>query len=266
MWMRARPLGQGPGVRAHRDLAPGAPDAAAAVTAPEAPGTTRQRHRRLRTPDAITGHNRRMTRHNLALAAMRTPTARHRFFARAVAAAALAAAIGATASSALAQAVAEVTPRPLPSLDLAGYVGTWHQVALIPNEFQRRCLADTQATYRQLDGGLVEVRNRCRTADGTDEVIGMARPRGSRIDGGRLMPASLEVAFAPTWLRWLPAVWGAYDVLALLDDGTISIVGEPSRTYLWVLSRKPMLNDEQWRRVDEVLRAQGYDPAKVVRG
>ncbi len=169
------------------------------------------------------------------------------------------------ASTARAQGT-PAAPRPLPSIDLAAYLGTWYQVAHIPNRFQQQCIAQTQATYRQLEGGRVEVRNRCRTANGTEEVTGMARPRGSQIDGGKLMPASLEVAFAPTWLRWLPMVWGEYDVLALLDDGTISVVGEASRTYLWVLSRQPSLTDAQWRRVDETVRAQGYDPALVVRG
>ena len=35
----------------------------------------------------------------------------------------------------------------LAELDLASYAGTWYQVALYPNAFQRQCVSDTSATY-----------------------------------------------------------------------------------------------------------------------
>jgi apolipoprotein D and lipocalin family protein len=156
--------------------------------------------------------------------------------------------------------------QPLPSLEVAPYMGTWYQVLWIPNRFQKQCVADTAATYRDLGNGTVEVLNRCRTADGQiDSVTGIARPPvgESRIDGGRLRPARLEVSFLPSWLRWTGIGWGDYWVVDLAADGRYAIVSEPSREYLWVLSRQPALTPLDEATVRDKLRALGFDLARV---
>ena len=73
-----------------------------------------------------------------------------------------------------------------------------------------------------------------------DEAIGRARPTGS-LSGRTLAPAKLEVSFLPAWVRWLPVGWGRYWVIQLAEDGRYAVVSEPSRQYLWVLSRTPQL-------------------------
>lgn len=148
---------------------------------------------------------------------------------------------------------------PLTSLDVPSYMGTWYQVALFPNRFQSQCVADTTATYRQLEGGRVEVINRCRRADGSiDDIIGIARPDQSLLRGSRLEPAKLEVSFLPTWLRWLP-IWGSYWVLQLADDGRYAVVSESTREYLWVLSRTPRLLPADETEIRSRLVQQGFD-------
>jgi apolipoprotein D and lipocalin family protein len=156
--------------------------------------------------------------------------------------------------------------QPLPSLDVAGYMGTWYQVLWIPNRFQKQCVSDTAATYRDLGDGRVEVSNRCRLANGqTDSVIGVARPPAgvSRIEAGKLMPARLEVSFLPAWLRWTGIGWGAYWVVDLASDGRYAIVSEASREYLWVLSRKPALTTEDEAAIRARLGQLGFDLAQV---
>jgi apolipoprotein D and lipocalin family protein len=177
----------------------------------------------------------------------------------------LALAVAALAVSAHAQNAAAPL-QPLPSLEVAPYMGTWYQVLWIQNRFQKQCVADTAATYRDLGNGTVEVINRCRTADGkTDSVTGVARPPAgvSRIEAGKLQPARLEVSFLPAWLRWTGIGWGAYWVVDLAPDGRYAIVSEASREYLWVLSRQPALTPQD----DAVIRAKlltlGFDPARV---
>ena len=152
--------------------------------------------------------------------------------------------------------------QPLPTVDVTAYMGTWYQVLWFPNRFQRQCVADTSATYRTLDNGTVEVTNRCRTADGQmDSVIGLARPPlgVSRIEGGQLQPARLEVSFLPAWLRWTGLGWGAYWVVDLAPDGRYAIVSESSRQYLWVLSRQPALTSQDDKAIREKLQTLGFD-------
>jgi apolipoprotein D and lipocalin family protein len=68
---------------------------------------------------------------------------------------------------------------PLPTVaavDLGRYLGTWCEIALVPNPFQKQCVADTQARYR-LQGDTIEVCNRRRQRDGKmSEVRGVAKP------------------------------------------------------------------------------------------
>jgi len=156
---------------------------------------------------------------------------------------------------------------PIAALDVQRYLGSWYQVALIPNRFQSQCISDTTASYRQRSDGAIEVINRCRDAGGEfDEAVGYARPTGT-LAGGMLQPAQLEVSFLPSWLRWAQSIghwgWGAYWVIQLASDYRYAVVGEGSRQYLWVLSRTPALTAEDEATIHARLRQQGYDLARL---
>ena len=156
--------------------------------------------------------------------------------------------------------------QPLPSLDVAAYMGTWYQVAWIPNRFQKQCVSDTAATYRDRGDGTVEVLNRCKLADGkSDSVLGVARPPAgvAHIEGGQLKPARLEVSFLPAWLRWTGIGWGAYWVVERPADGRYVIVSEASREYLWVLARQPALTPADDAAIKSRLQALGFDLGRV---
>ena len=166
-----------------------------------------------------------------------------------------------SAPAAPAPAASAAAPAPLqslPSLEVPPYMGVWYQVALFPNVFQRQCVSDTTATYRQLSDGTVEVKNRCRQADGRmDEALGQARPTGT-LNGTTLAPARLEVSFLPAWLRWLPVGWGRYWVIQLADDGRYAVISEPKREYLWILSRQPRLSAADEAAIRTRLAQQGF--------
>jgi len=168
-----------------------------------------------------------------------------------------------------APALAQPAPQPLqalPTLEVAPYMGVWYQVAWIPNRYQKQCVSDTAATYRDLGNGNIEVLNRCKLADGkSDSVLGIARPPAgvARIEAGRLMPARLEVSFLPAWLRWTGIGWGAYWVVDLAPDGRYAIVSESSREYLWVLARQPALTSADAATIRAKLQALGFDLARV---
>ena len=129
---------------------------------------------------------------------------------------------------------ASTTPNPplptVPTVDLARYTGAWYEIASLPNRFQKQCVADTQARYRQT-GATIEVVNRCRTADGkVDDITGVAKVVP---DSGN---AKLRVSFFRPF-------YGDYWVLALGNgaDYRWALVGSPSREYGWVLSRTPAI-------------------------
>ncbi|MDP1938973.1 MAG: lipocalin family protein [Hylemonella sp.] len=173
----------------------------------------------------------------------------------------LAAVSAAAADTAPAAAAAAAPPlRPIATLDLTRYMGTWYEVAKFPNRFQGQCSGPASADYSLQPGGTVQVVNRCPLADGkVDQVVGEARrigPEGS---------PKLEVRFAPAWLSWLPFVWGNYWVVDLDAAYQLAVVSEPKREFLWVLSRQPTVAPAVWDALLVRLRQQGFDLTRLQR-
>jgi apolipoprotein D and lipocalin family protein len=155
--------------------------------------------------------------------------------------------------------MADVTP--VASVDLQRYAGRWFEIARYPNRFQRQCVGDTTAEYTIRPDGRLTVTNRCRQADGTfTEAVGIARPRDGKPGG-----ATFKVRFAPAWLSFIPQVWGDYWILALPSDYRYVVVGEPSRNYLWLLSRIPHMSDADYSDAVAAAVANGYEAARLVR-
>jgi apolipoprotein D and lipocalin family protein len=156
---------------------------------------------------------------------------------------------------------------PVASIDLQRYQGTWHQIALYPNRFQKSCASNTRAVYTPRPEGTVQVLNQCRMADGKEmRAEGLARAAKEAAQAGTLLsPPLLQVRFAPEWLAWLPMVWGNYWVIQLAPDYSYAVVGEPKREYLWVLARETQLSNADWATIETKLKEQGYDPARLVR-
>ena len=160
-----------------------------------------------------------------------------------------------------ASAQTSAPPEPLQTiarLDVGRYLGTWYEIAKCPNRFQRQCVADTSALYRLRDDGQLDVINRCRQANGeVAEAVGRARQ-----DGPADSP-KLKVRFAPAWLSWLPMVWGNYWVIDLDTDYQLVAVSEPSREYLWVLSRTPTVEAGAYQALLGRLREKGFDLTRL---
>jgi apolipoprotein D and lipocalin family protein len=160
--------------------------------------------------------------------------------------------------AALASSPPAVANVPVPELDLARYLGQWHEVAHLPMFFQRKCVDRTTATYTLQENGRIRVHNACRTRDGKMlSAIGEAR----RVPG---LPAALQVRFAPRLLGWLPMVWADYWVIDLDPDYRWAVVGGPSRKYLWILSRDPTMDRALFDQIKARAAQRGYPVEKLV--
>ena len=149
---------------------------------------------------------------------------------------------------------------PVPSVDLSRYVGTWYEIARLPNRFQEKCSGDVTATYTLLDDGDIKVVNRCRQKDGEFTTAeGLARRTGEDASNARL-----KVRFAPAFLSFLPFVWGDYWIIDLAPDYSYAVVGEPDREYLWILARLPVMDGNTLSGILDRIRRQGYDTASLI--
>ena len=146
----------------------------------------------------------------------------------------------------------------VPSVDLQKYAGKWYEIARYPNRFQKQCVGNTMATYNLKPNGRVEVINECLKKDGT-----MDRAKGDARIVDKTTNAKLEVRFAPAFLSFIPVVWGDYWVIDLEKDYKYAAVGDPSRKYLWILSRTPAMDEPVYQALLRRLEAQGFDPGKL---
>ena len=173
---------------------------------------------------------------------------------------AAAVALAAATTLQLAAAPADTPPpvRAVPFVDLDRYAGDWFEIARFPNRFQRQCVGDVRATYGRRPDGRVDVVNRCSTAEGETQARGVARIVDERTF------AKLKVRFAPTWLSWLPMVWGDYWIIGLAPDYSWAVVGAPGRDYLWILARAPHLDDASSAAAQAAARDNGFDVKRLV--
>jgi len=142
----------------------------------------------------------------------------------------------------------------VPSVDLMRYQGKWYEIARYPNRFQRACTGNTTATYTLRPDGKMTVLNECRTAEGkTKSAKGTARvadPKGPN--------TKLKVSF----------FWpfsGNYWIIALDPEYRWAVIGEPSRDYLWILSRDPQMDPALYEQLVEKAEQQGYNPARLMK-
>ena len=65
------------------------------------------------------------------------------------------------------------------------------------------------------------------------------------------------------WFFW--PFKGNYWIIDLDENYQWVVVGEPSRNYLWILSRTPAMNPDLYHPIAQKLPRKGYDPEKLRR-
>lgn len=136
-------------------------------------------------------------------------------------------------------------------LDPERYAGRWYEIARYPNFFERGCDGVT-ADYTWGTDGRIGVRNTCRNPDGTEKRV---------INGYAEVPDPNEPG---QLLVFFNSPFGApYWVLELDPGYEYAVVGEPSRSTFWILSRTPTLDAEIYAAILAQMPAWGYDPDRL---
>jgi apolipoprotein D and lipocalin family protein len=145
---------------------------------------------------------------------------------------------------------------PLPTVshvDLVRYLGTWYEIARYPAPFQEGCVA-TSAAYSPREGGGIHVLNRCHV-EHFDGELREAKGRAKIVD------SATNARFKVTFF-W--PFWGDYWVLGLGPDYEWALVGEPSRRFLWILSRTPQMEPAVYDEIVGKLPELGYDAGRLI--
>jgi apolipoprotein D and lipocalin family protein len=143
-------------------------------------------------------------------------------------------------------------PTTVAKVDLQRYLGTWYEIARYPNKFEKDCVGVT-ATYTLKPNGKVRVENRARlkTLDGASKAA-----IGTAYVADTASGAKLKVSFFGPF-------YADYWIIGLGDAYDYAVVSDPSREYLWILSRTPTLPEATYATILANLKAQGFDTDKL---
>ena len=141
----------------------------------------------------------------------------------------------------------------VPNVDLNRYVGRWYEIARLPNRFEKKCADSVTATYSLRSDGSVTVVNRCRKSSGDYTT---ATGKAKVVD--KTTNAKLKVTFF-----W--PFYGDYWILDLGDNYEYAVVGAPNRKYLWLLSRKPQMDESLYRTLLDKMAARGFKTELIIK-
>ena len=145
-------------------------------------------------------------------------------------------------------------------VELDKYLGVWYEIARKPMSFQNQCDSNVTATYTFNENGNVLVDNRCTMKDGQQShAIGEAFVQNAPFN------TKLKVSCLPEAIRWLPAGRGDYWISKIDENYQTVLVGEPSRKYMWVLSRDPHPDPRVVNEYLDYAKSVGYDLKNLIR-
>ncbi|KAL3744203.1 hypothetical protein ACJRO7_013458 [Eucalyptus globulus] len=149
-------------------------------------------------------------------------------------------------------------PTVVKGLDLKRYAGRWYEIASLPTFFLPKEGEDTRATYTLKEDGTLDVLNESWVKGKRIFIKGNAYKADPKSDEAKL---KLKF-FVPPFFPIFP-LDGDYWVLYLDADYQYAIVGEPSRTSLFILSRQSHIDDKIYNQLVQKAVDEGYDVSKL---
>ena len=140
-------------------------------------------------------------------------------------------------------------------LDIQQYLGTWYEIARYDHSFERGLVGVT-AKYSMRDDGKIKVLN-SGYKNGLDGEFSQAFGK-AKIPDPINAPAKLKVSFFLFF-------YGDYYVMELDEDYQWALIGSSSDKYLWILSRKPQMEEELYNELLDKLQKRGYDVSKLIK-
>jgi apolipoprotein D and lipocalin family protein len=136
-------------------------------------------------------------------------------------------------------------------VDLKQYLGKWYEIAAFPQSFERGC-SHTRALYSLNSDGSIQVINTCIKEGKVTVAEGRAVVTDTRTN------AKLDVQFF-----W--PFTGKYWIIGLAHDYSYAVVGHPNRKYLWILGRKPVMDEQTYNYLVILAARKGFDIRNLVR-
>jgi apolipoprotein D and lipocalin family protein len=140
------------------------------------------------------------------------------------------------------------------AVDLPRFMGDWRVIANIPTVIERGA-HDAVESYELRPNGTIATTFTFRKGS-FDGPVKVYRPTG-------------YIHNHQTNAEWrMQFIWplkAAYLILYLDDEYQTTIVGVPSRRYVWIMSRSSSIAEERYRELVAMLDEMGFDTSKLER-
>jgi apolipoprotein D and lipocalin family protein len=139
------------------------------------------------------------------------------------------------------------------NFDLTRFQGHCYEIARIPRDYDLDC-HDTVADYRLTTQRELEMHHSCFIGSGS----------GTTNEQNFQAVASVDDASAPAKLTLQIGGYAAsYWVLDVGEDYEYAVIGHPSRTMLWILSRTPDLDRSRYDHALSLATGRGFDVSQL---
>jgi len=137
-------------------------------------------------------------------------------------------------------------------VDLERFMGDWYVIAIIPNFIEKDAVNGIES-YQLLPNDRVKI----------DYRFALKSPEGKK---KHLQPKAW-VYNKETNAEWrVQFIWPLkvpYLIIDLARDYSYTVIGEPSRRLVWIMARKPCLDDDIYAGILQRLAKKGYDINKI---
>ena len=150
---------------------------------------------------------------------------------------------------------ADNIPETVPFVDIERYLGLWYQVASYPHFFQDAECPLSTAHYSLLEDGSIRVENNCWS----DEV------NGTRLQTVEAVARPADGTNSWLKVRFYDLFTADYLIIELDENYYWAVVTTPEKSTLWILCRRPAMEEQLYRKIIDRLEKRGFVREKIIR-
>lgn len=141
---------------------------------------------------------------------------------------------------------------PICNVDIKRYLGKWYEIARLPHSFEKG-LENVTAEYSLRDDRKVDVTNSGYKNGKLKIAKGIARIKDQACTGELMVSFFLNIE-------------ARYKIIHLdKEDYQYAVVTSSTKNYLWILCRKPRMDEKLYNELISYVESQGFDIVKLIK-
>ena len=138
------------------------------------------------------------------------------------------------------------------AVDIEKFMGDWYVIASIPTFIEKEAYNAIES-YRLAEDGTIETTFTFNKG-AFEGPLKVYRPRGFIQD---------KQSNAVWGMQFFWPIKAEYRIIYLTEDYAQTVIGRTKRDYVWIMARQPAVPEEDYNRILDFIKAQGYDLSKL---